>query len=91
MNSFPVNFYIRHAWVRARAFVWKGAGIFFCKDRHKLFIEGVGFAGAVAPDEAILLFQRGNSSYFLARTLHIGPELLPVILKAVTDDILPDD
>ena len=70
MNSFPVDFYVGHARIWAWAFVWEGAGIFFCEDRHQLIAKDVGFAGAVALEETILVFKWGNPSSFLSDILH---------------------
>ena len=81
MNSFPVNFYIRHAWVRAWAFVWEGAGALFRENGHKLLIEDVGLTSAVTLDKPILVFRWGNSSNLLAGTLHLGPEFFGLSLK----------
>ena len=60
MNSFPVDFFVGHARILARAFVWEGAGTFFREDRHKFVVEHVGFAGTVALVENILVFKWGT-------------------------------
>ena len=67
MNSFPVNFNIRHTWVWAWSFVWKGTGIFFSKYRHKLFVEDISFAGTVTLKNLMGILQKPLDQCFSHR------------------------